>query len=269
MSDVPEPLDEEDLHGFADGQLSPERMALVRAWIGRDPVARDQVENWRRQNKLIRQLHGRYGPELLPTRLRPELMRRGRRRMLQRMTAAVVVGLLAGGGAGWLARGLDRNGSDEAFDIALEAARAYRNSTNAVSFEKSLVGESPLSTWLEEQLGHHVPVPDLSGVGLRLLGGSVLAGGHSNKAIQLVYEDPGQVWFTLYMSWGHQPEPSEFRFVRMEEVNGFYWPQDELRCVLTADSNPDYMLDIARFTYDQMQLEEIASRLLDDDQLRR
>jgi anti-sigma factor RsiW len=265
VSDPLQPFDREDLHAFVDGRLPAERAGLVKAWLARNPAAREQAASWQRQNDLIGRLYGGPGPHLLPVRLRPELMRRGRRRMLQRMAAVAAVALLVGSGTGWLVRGLSWDRSDEQLIVALQAARAYWKSAEDVSFEVDANGEAHLPGWFAERLGHSVPVPDLTEVGLHLLGGSAVTVSRGTKAALLVYENAELVRFTLYIMWGNRPEPAEFRFFRMEDVNGFYWPHQEFRCVLTANVDPDELLDIARFAYDQMELDEMASSLIIND----
>jgi anti-sigma factor RsiW len=257
-------MHQDDLHAFADGRLPAERISAIKAWLAQDPAAREQVASWHRQNELIGRLYGKNGPDLLPVRLRPEFMRRGRRRMLKRMAAGVAAGLLVGGGIGWVARGIGSESLGGPLSLAQQAAKLHRSTPSAFSFTVEAGDEAELSNWLRQQAGHAVPVPDLTDAGLRILGGNVLTDASEVKAAQLIYEDPEQSWVTLYVTWGKVPEPAEFRFFQTEDLNGFYWPQGEYRCVLTAEVDPDYLLSIARLAYDQMELAEATSRLLVD-----
>ncbi|WP_159715631.1 anti-sigma factor family protein [Geminicoccus flavidas] len=252
MSAPPEPVGEADLHAHADGRLPPERVAIVAEWLAHHPEAREQVALWRRQNELIRELHGE-PPEPLPARLRPSRWVLGRRQALRRLAVAAAAGLLAGGGAGWIGRGLVPLSNTEGDDLAREAARAHRDLAEAAPLEPGPDGQTRLLAWLAQELGHPVRVPDLSAVGLRLLGGRTVMGGRDRKAVQLVYEDLAGARFTLFLLWADRSAPPEFRFFRSGEVNLFYWPEDALRCVLVGPADPDHLLDLALAAYDEME----------------
>ncbi|HWL70122.1 MAG TPA: hypothetical protein VNS22_17290 [Geminicoccus sp.] len=252
MSAPPEPVGEADLHAHADDRLPPERAAFVAEWLTHHPEARQQVALWRCQNELIRQLHAE-PPEPLPARLRPGMWALGRRQALGRLAVAAAVGLLAGGGAGWIGRGLVPPHDAEPYDLAREAARAHRDLAETLPLEAGPDGATRLLAWLAQELGHPVRVPDLSGVSLRLLGGRTVMNDRNRKAAQLVYEDPAGARFTLYLLWADWSAPPEFRFFRSGDVNLFYWPEDALRCILMGPADPDHLLDLALATYDEME----------------
>jgi anti-sigma factor RsiW len=252
VSAPPEPVGEADLHAHADGRLPPERRAIVAEWLAHHPEAREHAALWRRQNELIRELHGEpLGP--LPARLQPSTWALGRRQALGRLAMAVAAGLLAGGGAGWIARGLVPPPDAEGHDLAREAARAHRDLAEAPPLEAGSDGQTRLLARLAQELGHPVHVPDLSGVSLHLLGGRTVMDDRNRKAVQLVYEDPAGARFTLYLLWADRPAPPEFRFFGSGEVNLFYWPEDALRCVLVGPADPDHLLDLALAAYDEME----------------
>lgn len=260
MSLPPEPPDEAELHALADDRLPPERTSAVKAWLAGQAGARERVARWQRQNELIGCLYHELDQEPLPARLRPALLARNRRAALRQLAAAVAAALLAGGGGGWFARGLilsDDEGAEE-IGIAQDAARAHRRLGHAASFDVDAGAQARLIAWLAQRLGHRVRVPDLTETGLQLLGGRALLGSEGKQAVQLVYEDAAGQPFTLYMIWASEPEPTEFRFFRLDHTNAFYWPHNELRCVLAGDADPDRLLDIAQGAYDEMEGEDQA-----------
>ena len=52
---------EVDLNAYVDGETAPDRRALIDAYLAAQPSEAARVENWRRQNDLIRAAMGRFG----------------------------------------------------------------------------------------------------------------------------------------------------------------------------------------------------------------
>ena len=50
-----------DLNAYVDGETAPDRRALIDAYLAAQPSEAARVENWRRQNDLIRAALGRFG----------------------------------------------------------------------------------------------------------------------------------------------------------------------------------------------------------------
>ena len=48
------PISETELNAHVDGELFPERQALVEAWLAGDPAQAAQIRSWRRQNQALR-----------------------------------------------------------------------------------------------------------------------------------------------------------------------------------------------------------------------
>ena len=63
------PVNEADLHGFADGQITPEREAAVARFLTKSPADKGRVEAWRRQNDVLRAAFGRVAHEPIPLSL--------------------------------------------------------------------------------------------------------------------------------------------------------------------------------------------------------
>ena len=60
------PFSDVDLHAFVDGQVNPERRALIDAYLKATPAEAAQVDLWRRQNEAIRSVFGGTALEPVP-----------------------------------------------------------------------------------------------------------------------------------------------------------------------------------------------------------
>jgi len=60
------PVSDEDLHGFVDGETTPERRDAIAAFLAASPADAARVEAWRRQNEAIRAAFARVETERVP-----------------------------------------------------------------------------------------------------------------------------------------------------------------------------------------------------------
>lgn len=63
------PISDEDLHGFVDGEITPERRRAVEAFLASSPTDVERVESWRRQGDIIRAAFARVEAEPPPSSL--------------------------------------------------------------------------------------------------------------------------------------------------------------------------------------------------------
>lgn len=112
------PFSDVDLHAFIDDQVSPERRALIAAYLQSTPAEAARVQGWRRQNEAIRSVFAGTAGEPVPLWLTIGQVASGRERRagVQVGTTAegrplravpprrtVLARRGAGGGAGWKA----------------------------------------------------------------------------------------------------------------------------------------------------------------------
>src|SRR5689334_860940 len=165
-----------DLNAYADGQLAPDRMAMVEAALARDPDLAIRVADYRAQSGMLRDALDPVLAEPIPDRLltaaaqaashKPHPVRRW---AIFALAAAAT--LVLGIGLGWFGRDamIERGGTpttfarSAAFAHALYAADARRPVEVWAAEEKSLV------TWLTKRLGFRVYAPDLNGFGYQLV----------------------------------------------------------------------------------------------------
>ena len=63
------PISETELTAYVDGELFPERQALIENWLAGDPAQAARVRAWRRQNQALRAAFVRILSEPLPAGL--------------------------------------------------------------------------------------------------------------------------------------------------------------------------------------------------------
>ncbi|MCC3245535.1 anti-sigma factor [Methylocystis sp. WRRC1] len=225
-------VEEADLHAFVDGELDGERRRLVEDHLLQHPEAAALVENWRRQNAALRAAFEPVALETLPLSLRDAATRapapaqgpietgavhwgrpgaaprQPRRideiRASRRRQAIVstVLTLLAGAAVAALVALIFAGRSETRAPVALNILQGYvaRAGLTYATFvadprpvEIDAASRAELVSWLQERVGFS-RLPDLSEVGLRLLGGRI-APGVAAPAGLLLYEraDGGRV----------------------------------------------------------------------------
>src|SRR5260221_10774918 len=106
MTDQKIPVTEDELHAYVDNELPAERRGDVEAWLATHADDDGRVQAWR---AMAEALHARYdavADEPVPKRLEIERLVRQPRKWIYGAIAATLVAFIAGGGAGWAARGV-------------------------------------------------------------------------------------------------------------------------------------------------------------------
>ncbi|WP_420994463.1 anti-sigma factor family protein [Cupriavidus sp. 30B13] len=263
-------IDESDLHAYADGQLDPSRRAEVEAYLAAHPEAAGWVGDWRRQAD---ELHAAFDGVLneavplraLPPRLQGRAAAPAARAAGWRMAlAASLASLVAGGAAGWLARG-------QAGDLAVLTPPAERFARDALAshvvyapevrhpVEVAASDEAHLVAWLSKRLGAPLRVPDLRAEGFHLIGGrlGVAEGGPS---AMLMYEADNGSRISLQLR--HMAPGTADAAFRLERLPGtgdshgtaaFYWVDRDLGFALAGPLERGALLALAQAVYRQYQ----------------
>src|SRR6201996_6111987 len=164
MTDTKIPVTEDELHAYVDNELPPERRADVEAWLTAHPNDNTRVQSWL---EMADALHARYdsvADEAVPRRLEIERLVRQPRKWIYGAMAATLLAFVAGGGAGWLARGVAAAPSTfESF--ALDALDAHRLYVVDVRHPVEVPGSERdhLQQWLTKRCGWAVHAPASSG----------------------------------------------------------------------------------------------------------
>jgi anti-sigma factor RsiW len=253
MTDSRIPVTEDELHAYVDNELPAERCGDVEAWLATHSDDAERVQSWR---AMAQMLHARYdsvADEAVPKRLDIERLVRQPRKWIYGAMAATLVAFVAGGGAGWLARGAAA--SPSAFqNLTLDALDAHRLYVVEVRHPVEVPGSerTHLQQWLTKRCGWDVRAPELSATGLKLVGGRLLPG-PTGPASFLMYESASGERFTLYTSRAKTAETAQMRYTAADNSGAMYWSEKGVGYVLSGPIDKDRLDQVARLVYDQTE----------------
>ena len=101
-----------------------------------------------------------------------------------------------------------------------------------------------MAAWFSSRLGEPVEIPILGAIGLRLVGGRLLAAGNRPMA-QLIYEDRGGRRLTLCLSSEPVEVGQEIELVEVGGLTAGYWQDGDLAYALVADTPDSQLVAIA------------------------
>jgi anti-sigma factor RsiW len=240
---------ENDIQGFADDLIEPERRAEVEAYLKRDAEAAERVAAYREQNAQLRALFNPVLDEAIPQRLTMLAPRRS----LTRFTIAASWVIL-GATIGWGAKFLIGEDPGRAVTFAHRAAIAHAVYSPEVRHpvEVGADQQEHLVRWLSKRLGADLRPPVLVASGYELVGGRLLPGDRGAVA-QFMYQDAKGRRLTLYVSKMNVSQgDTAFRFSRENGVSVFYWVDGALGYALSADLPKHDLLGVATAVYKQL-----------------
>ena len=257
MTDRDSPVTEEELHAYVDGQLPADRQDAVTAWLAAHPCEATQVVAWRAQAEAIRARYGAVADEPVPDRLTfDRLMRQSRAAgngtWKAMAAAAAVVAFLAGGTAGWVARGASAGAPTNFETFTADALDAYKLYVVEVRHPVEVPGsERPhMTQWLSKRLGADLRIPDLQSIGLKLVGGRLLPGPNGAAAFYM-YEGPSGERFTIYCAKAATPETA-LRFKEGQRFAAFYWVDDKVAYAVSGPADREQLEKVAKTVYEQV-----------------
>lgn len=252
------PIDRDQLHALADGQLDPARADELRAALADRPEARI-VADYQRINQGLHALHDAALDQPVPERLlagpRP-WWRRRRWAHGASMAAAALALLIVGATGGWYARDQMVRGRQEQSAMVRPAALAHL--VYAVEkrhpVEVGADEEEHLVRWLSNRLKHKLTAPKLEAAGYRLMGGRLLPG-ETGTACQFMYENAQGRRLTIYIrSDVKGARETAFRFGQDEGgVSVFYWIDGAMGYAITGQMSREELLGIAKKVYEQLE----------------
>ncbi len=245
------PINEEDLHAYADGRLQAGRRAEVEAWLSEHPEMRQAVAEWRLQGE---RLHRAFDPvldEAVPARL-AEAARPSRRLPLR--LAAAVAWLAIGGVVGYAVRGHAPPAPQSSASLPRQAALAHAVFSPEVRHpvEVGAAEETHLVAWLSKRLGAELKPPRLAAQGFELVGGRLLPG-EAGPVAQFMYQDARGQRLTLYVRKDAQQNgETAFRYARENGIGVFYWLGGRFGYALSGEMEKPDLLRIATAVYQQL-----------------
>ena len=246
------PVTEDELHAYVDHELPAERRGDVEAWLSAHPDDAARVRAWR---TMAEALHARYDSvldETVPKRLEIERLVRQPRRWIYGAIAAALVGFIAGGGVGWLARGVAASPSTFQ-NFTLDALDAHRLYVVEVRHPVEVPGSerAHLQQWLTKRCGWDVRAPELDATGLKLVGGRLLPG-PTGPASFLMYESSSGERFTIYTARA-AAETTQMRYARQDNDGALFWAERGVAYVVSGSSDRERLTQVARLVYDQTE----------------
>lgn len=286
-----QPVRDNDLHAYADGQLDPARRIEVEAWLADNPDAAARIEDWRTQADLLHELFDSVLAEPEPAAVgdlkQPLAVRLaasndaasndnsgglwGSRRRggwlpaPVRMAAAAAVLLMVGSVGGYVGHDLlgRRQGTParQLLTFAEEAAQAHTFYTADSGLPLEMDAQDPgaFNSSLSERLGKSVRAPDLNENGYKLASGRSVPTAAGVSA-QFVYENEVGRRLTLFVGKPHAGQDSEFRFVQRGDSAMFYWVEGALAYALIGEMGRDELLDITKTVYQDLKKGQHESR---------
>lgn len=258
------PVDETDLHAFADGKLDARRRAEVEAWLDGEPQERARVEAWRQQSERLAALFEPALAEPVPPQMLAAVERAAARSagLWPRRIAAAAMLVLVGAGAFAIGRYTAPVAAPQVVEVpvpqpppsvAVRAANAHRVFVVEVRHAVEVkADEQHLVAWLTKRMGGKVAAPDLQPHGFRLVGGRLLAG-ERGPAAQLMYEDSGGRRLTAYVARSIENRDTAFRFEERDGLSVFWWRDGQLAWALSAEMDRARLLPIAETVYQALQ----------------
>jgi anti-sigma factor RsiW len=240
-------IDEDELQGFVDGELPRGRCTAVLAYLGAHPEEVQRLAQYALQKaELRRRLRALDVPSDDPTtatlqQALADRLTRSRHRMW--MPKAAAAALLVG--VGWWSSAL------LAYFLTvppavLEAAQAHEVFGDEVRrpVELTATAQAEIVAWFSERLGEPVEIPSLQAIGLRLIGGRLLAGDQGPLA-QLIYEDATGYRLTVCLSAEPSDVGPELEMFEVDGLTAGYWQEGELVYAVVAETSEDQLAAIA------------------------
>jgi anti-sigma factor RsiW len=250
-------IDENDLHAFLDGQLTPEQEAVVLAWLETDPEARQRLHDYAEQ-KLLTAIGSEESAseadpghtEELGRRLQQALTKR--RPLVWLRQAAAVVALVA---AGWTTNELFHRfipGQLPTYVVEATGAHLVFAEGPMPPAVNAGQGSGDLARWMSARLGEPIDVPELTPIGLKLIGGQVM-GDMQHPLAGLIYEDREGHRLTICLSPRDDGQVDGLHIAQVGGVRVGYWSNGEQSYVIVADTSETQLTAIVnQLTHSQL-----------------
>lgn len=254
MTDPEVPVTEDELHAYVDGELPADRQPAVDAWLAVHPDDMARVTAWRSLADAIRTRYGAVATEPVPARLTLRQIEHAGRSWRGMAAAATIAAFLVGGIAGWFAHGVAAAPPSPAAASTADAVDAYKLYVVEVRHPVEVGGneEAHLTQWLSKRVGYQLRIPDLSPVGLKLVGGRLLPGPRGGAAAFFMYESTTGERFTLYSTRAAGPD-SALRYNVEGQVGALYWADGDVAYVVNGEANQDRLHRVAETVYAQIE----------------
>jgi anti-sigma factor RsiW len=242
------PITEDDLHGYVDQALSPERRAEVVSYLDDHPDVGKRVAGFADQRRQLRAALAPIAEEPVPAALNLSRMIESRRRHVPvRWAIAATLLLCIGGAFGWGLHGSLQPAPGGLAALAQEASDSFDvfAPDHVRPVEMRAADRTELVQWVSSRLHRTVKVPDLYPSGYRLMGGRLIATSHGPAAMFMYDNDRGSriVMLTRPMNSTDQNAPMTAR--SKGDVAGFTWADGGTGYSLVGQAPADVLKPLA------------------------
>lgn len=268
MAITQNPIYPDELMAYVDGVLDHDRAYLIEQRAQYDLELAATIADFRLQQQVLRASLAPVLDEAIPARL---LHIPGpSRASFHRIAAAIVwltLGAVLGSATSWQYLSRDggatanlarRNPADELPRFVHQAVVAYGVFAPEVRHPVELgsTDAQALNTWLSQRLQRHMQAPDLSELGLALIGGRLLPAEINKPAAQFMYEDREGQRITMYLRGMAEPTAeTAFRFAQQGRVSTFYWVEGNWGYALSGELSRTQLLRIAHLIHSRLSLQ--------------
>lgn len=247
----------QELMAYVDKELDMKRRADVDVFLRKNPVVGTELNEYMLINQAFHRMFDPVLEERVPKRLL-DVDKPKRRLFSLAQVASLMVALMLGSVAGWIARGENLQlfwAPHSKTMVMVEDAFSYHAVyTPEVKHPVEVTRDQQkhLVNWLTKRLKTKIQAPSLSNLGFDLLGGRLLTTGE-HPAAQFMYENAQGQRVTLFTRKREQSEAaSSFRYASRDNINGFYWIDGELSFALLADIPKQRVSELAHYVYEDL-----------------
>jgi anti-sigma factor RsiW len=252
MTDTNIPVTEDELHAFVDGELPPERIGAVEAWLDTHADDAAKITSWRAMSDMLHAKYDSVSDEPVPARLSVDALSHAPRRWMMGAIVASLLAFAAGGGAGWIAHGAAAKPSVFA-DFTGDALGAHKLYVVEVRHPVEVAADerAHMQQWLSKRIGYTITAPELDAMGLKLVGGRLLPGPEAPAAF-LMYESASGERFTIFTSRA-TADSTQMRYASQKNDGALFWADNGVGYVVSGGADKDRLTQVARLVYDQTE----------------
>ncbi|GEO86774.1 MULTISPECIES: anti-sigma factor family protein [Alphaproteobacteria] len=264
MTDRNTPVSENDLHAYVDGFLDPDQRREVETWLDANPDAAAMVADWQRQNADIRDLfaslaEARADDDTLVSKAGARTERGSARNHPRLWQAAAAVTIFVGGTvAGQLAPPLFTGEPQPALqsvatlpDQSRSAFLIYASDIRH-PVEVGADEQQHLAAWLGKRLDTPLRIPNLTTIGLKLVGGRLVPVSGKAGAL-LMYEDDAGERITVLLGRNEENRETSFRYASLGDLETFYWIDGPIGYAVTGEISRERLQQVADECYRQFE----------------
>lgn len=243
--DVPS-ISRDDLHAYADGQLSRELRTHVERFLAANPDVAAEVAEWASQNEQIRALVADSSSSTGSAN--SSAAKSGW--LTPAWSIAASAAIFAIGAASGSVTSINLMGSETALIQAAELSASSQTNFLVYASDKRHpieVGadqKEHMLTWLSKRVGEPIAAPDITDEGFTLIGGRLVTYAEKPAAL-IMYENLKGERLTLMVGHNENNRDTSFRFNDKDGVQTLYWIDGPLGYALSASIGRDRLQAVA------------------------